>query len=129
MAMDDRLRAGFGHGLDEYDILHQLSLHRMPVRMGDLADRLLVANSSCNRIVGRLVDAELVIRTQSELDGRVVLVSLTSAGKRLRRRMATAHARDIDIHFSSLLDVESMDAFDVIVQRLLVAQEFVDAAD
>ena len=44
-AMDRHLQATFGHSLDDYDVLHQISVHRGPSRMGDLAENLLVANS------------------------------------------------------------------------------------
>ena len=78
-AMDQHLQATFGHSLDDYDVLHQISVHGGPIRMGDLAENLLVANSSCNRIVGRLVDGGFVERSHGESDGRVVLVDLTTS--------------------------------------------------
>ena len=95
-AMDDQLRAKFGHSLDDYDILHQIHVHGAPLRMGELAERLLVANSSCNRIVGRLVDAGFISRDHGEVDRREVFVDLTNDGRRLWRRMAVAHTRDIE---------------------------------
>jgi DNA-binding MarR family transcriptional regulator len=94
--MDDNLRARFGHSLDDYDVLHQMHTHGKPIRMGDLSARLLVANSSCNRIVGRLVDGGFLSRLHDENDRRIVLVQLTPEGRRLRRRMAAAHTRDIE---------------------------------
>ncbi len=94
--MDENLRARFGHSLDDYDVLHQISTHGSPIRMGELAERLLVANSSCHRIVGRLVEGGLVRRTHGERDRREVLVDLTPDGRRLHRRMAAVHTRDID---------------------------------
>ena len=94
--MDENLRTRFGHSLDDYDVLHQISAHGSPIRMGELAERLLVANSSCNRIVGRLVEGGLVRRTHGARDRREVLVDLTPNGRRLHRRMAVVHTRDID---------------------------------
>ncbi len=106
-AMDASLRRRCEHSLDEYDVLHQLAAHRAPMRMGDLAERLVVANSSCHRIVGRLVEAGLVDRARGDVDRREVLVSLTSSGRRLRRRMAVVHTRDIERLFGDPLgDVE-----------------------
>jgi DNA-binding MarR family transcriptional regulator len=95
-AMDDRLRAKFGHSLDDYDILHQIHVHGAPLRMGELAERLLVANSSCNRIVSRLVAAGFISRHHGETDRREVFVDLTTEGTRLWRRMAAVHTRDIE---------------------------------
>ena len=94
--MDDNLRTRFGHSLDDYDVLHQMHTHGKPIRMGDLSAHLLVANSSCNRIVGRLVDGGFIGRLHDENDRRIVLVQLTPEGRRLRRRMAAAHTRDIE---------------------------------
>lgn len=102
-AMDANLRERFGRTLDDYDVLHQLVVAGQPTRMGDLAASLLVANSSCNRIVGRLVEAGLVQRSSGAEDRREVLVSLTSEGRRLHRRMAAVHTRDIRRWFGDRL--------------------------
>lgn len=120
-AMDEQLRATSGHSLDDYDVLHQLSNHGSPMRMGDLAERLLVANSSCNRIVGRLVGGGFLERSHGETDRRVVLVDLTPAGKRLRRRMAAVHTRDIQARFGSPLSATELARLDTMLQRLLAA--------
>ncbi len=120
-AMDEHLRVTFGRSLDDYDILHQLSIHDGPMRMGELAEQLLVANSSCNRIVGRLVGDDLIKRTQGEIDGRVVHAALTPKGNRLRRRMAAVHARDIEARFASLLTPTQISELDSILEKLLVA--------
>ncbi len=118
-AMDQHLRATFGRSLDDYDVLHQLSIHNGPMCMGELAEHLLVANSSCNRIVGRLENDELIERSHSESDGRVVLAKLTPKGKKLRRRMAAVHARDIEARFASLLTPTQTSELDAILHRLL----------
>ena len=94
--MDQRLRDEFDRSLDDYDVLHHVRSSDGPIRMGDLAKELLVANSSCTRIVGRLVDDGLLQRQQRGTDRREVHVELTPAGRRLWRRMATVHTRDIE---------------------------------
>ena len=95
-AMDESLRSSFERSLDDYDVLHQIVINGDRIRMGRLAERLLLANSSCNRIVGRLEEAGLVERSRGELDRREVFVDVTSAGRRLHRRMAAVHTRDIE---------------------------------
>ncbi|MGB5758836.1 MAG: MarR family winged helix-turn-helix transcriptional regulator [Acidimicrobiales bacterium] len=97
-AMDAHLREQFGRTLDDYDVLHQINVHTGPIQMGELAERLLVANSSCHRIVERLVDAGLMERSAGTQDRREVFVDLTAAGRRLWRRMAAVHTRDIEAH-------------------------------
>ena len=109
----------FDHSLDDYDVLHQIHRHGGPIRMGDLAERLLVANSSCNRVVGRLVEAGLVARTHGPHDRRVVQVELTAAGRALRRRMAAAHTRDIRRLVGDALDADDGAHLDHALRRLL----------
>lgn len=118
-AMDQHLQATSGHSLDDYDVLHQISVHDGPIRMGDLAENLLVANSSCNRIVGRLVERGLVERSHGESDGRVVLVDLTRTGNALRRRMAALHGRDIEALLGAPLTGAQAADLDAILRRLL----------
>jgi DNA-binding MarR family transcriptional regulator len=118
-AMDEQLRAKFGYSLDDYDILHQIHLHGAPIRMGELADRLLVANSSCNRIVARLVEAGLISRHHGAADRREVLVDLTTAGKRLRRRMAAVHTRDIEALVGKPLSTNQHNHLNDSLSRLL----------
>lgn len=87
--------------------------------MGDLAENLLVANSSCSRIVGRLANGGFIERSQGESDGRVVLVDLTTTGDSLRRRMAAAHVRDIEARFGAPLTPTQAADLDAILRRLL----------
>jgi DNA-binding MarR family transcriptional regulator len=121
-AMDEHLRASCGHSLDDYDVLHQIYGHDGPIRMGDLAERLLVASSSCNRIVGRLVTAGHLVRSPGQIDRREVLVDLTATGQRLRRRMALVHTRDIEQLFGAPLTQSSHRELDDIFTMLLAAR-------
>jgi len=102
--MNDRLVNLHGHSLDDFDVLHQLSTSREALRMGDLADRLLVANSSCHRIVTRLVSDGLVTSSPSPQDRRVRLVVLTPSGRSTYRRLARTHRGDINRLFLGRLD-------------------------
>ena len=121
MAMDQSLRTTFDYTLDDYDVLHQINFHNGPIRMGDLAERLLIANSSCHRLVARLVDADLIQRHHDESDRRVVLVSLTSKGRRLRRRMAATHTRDILRLVGEPVGARDLAALDMALMHLLRA--------
>ncbi len=120
--MDDHLRSKFGRSLDDYDVLHQIHLCGGPVKMGDLAERLLVANSSCNRIVGRLEAAGFVSRAPGAEDRRQVFVDLTGEGKRLRRRMAVAHTRDIERLVGAALSASEHRQLRAIMDRLLMRE-------
>ena len=118
VAMDETFRERFGRTLDDYDVLHQLRSANEPLRMSDLANRLLVANSSCNRIVGRLSDAGLVSRMTGEHDRREVLVDLTTEGRRLCRRMGAAHSRDIERVFTDRITGDDLTQLHRIFEQL-----------
>ncbi len=121
-AMDDNLQTTFGRSLDDYDILHQLMDHGEPMRMGELAESLLVANSSCNRLVGRLVGDGLVVRSQGKVDRREVFVAPTTDGRRLYRRMARTHGRDIQRVLGEPLSTKSVRALSHILDQLTPAE-------
>ena len=117
-AMDEHLRTASGHSLNDYDVLHQLSRSGGPSRMGDLADRLLVANSSCHRIVSRLVDLGYVGYTVGAEDARPRLVDLTTDGRRVHRRLAVIHGKDIVEMFVDKLDPDEQAVLAQIVSHL-----------
>ena len=121
--MDDRLMATFGTSLEAYDVLHQVAEHDGPITMGDLASRLLIANSSCHRLVSRLVDGGELERIADPTDGRVVRVQLTTTGRRLYRRMAAAHGRDIDELFLAPLSGQQQSALADAFEALLEARQ------
>lgn len=120
--MDAHLRTTFGHSLDDYDVLHQIARFGGPIPMGELAARLVVANSSCHRIVGRLSDAGFVERHQGAVDRRQVFVQLTAEGRRLRRRMAAVHTRDIEDVFGAALSAEELARLHTTLERLMATR-------
>lgn len=67
-------------------------LSRNDRRMRDLASRLSIDASTATRTVGRLVDAGLVERYPAPEDGRVVMVRLTTLGRKRHRAVATRRA-------------------------------------
>ncbi len=58
--------------------------------MGDLCKRLYLAQSTVTELVSRAADAGLVSVTQSDLDGRVSEIRLTTEGE---RRLADCFSR------------------------------------
>jgi DNA-binding MarR family transcriptional regulator len=113
--MNRNLLRQFGHSLDEYDVLHQVHEHDGPIRMGELAEQLLVANSSCTRLVGKLVRSGHLVRRPGDIDRREVFVAPTAAGRKLHRRMATRHTRDIERLVGATLTAEAARALDTIL--------------
>ena len=79
--LDRELRDESDMTLEDYDVLVQLA--QQPggrARMSDLADALLIARSSCTRIVGRLEELDWVRRDPDAGDRRVVWATLTAVG-------------------------------------------------
>ncbi len=120
--MDESLRTAVGHSLEDYDVLHQVATHDGPVTMGALADRLVLAKSSCTRLVGRLVATGFLARERGARDRREVLVSITAAGSQLHRRMAAVHTRDIDRLFALRLSSAAAGGLDRALDELAPAR-------
>jgi len=93
--MDRELRERVDMDLDEYDVLYQLQRAGRPVRMGELAERVLITRPTVTRLVGRLVDQGLVERAQDTEDRRTVWVSLSKAGSARLAEAATVHGDGI----------------------------------
>ncbi len=107
-ALDSELRRERGMGLDDYDVLYQLSQGpREGLRMSALATSLIVAPSSCTRLVGRLVELGWVERRPDPDDGRAVVVTVTTVGRRQLARASLTHLRGIEEVFGSRLDDEA----------------------
>lgn len=116
--LDDDLRERADLTLDDYDVLHQLTIAPdRRLRMGELADRMLIAPSSCSRIVDRLVRQDLVARERDPADRRVVWASLTDDGRRRHRRAATVHVRGIGQLVTGPLDPSARAGVDEALDR------------
>ncbi|MCW7753858.1 MarR family transcriptional regulator [Desulfobotulus sp. H1] len=69
-----------------------------PVPMGEIAGHLFVGSSTITALVDRLAARDLVIRTRSQEDRRIVRVNLTDKGQSLcdhYRTIRQQHCRDI----------------------------------
>jgi DNA-binding MarR family transcriptional regulator len=122
--LDDELRSSTGMTLEEYDVLVQLAQSdERRLRMSALADALLIARSSCTRLVARLVDEGWVEREADPADGRVVWVALTAAGRAALRRAAIVHLAGIDEHFARHLQRDDATRLGALVDRLLASEQ------
>ncbi len=93
--MDHELRERAGMDLDEYDVLHQLHRAGRPLRMGELAERVLITRPTVTRLVARLVDDGLVERSPDAHDRRTVRVSLSDEGRARLAGAARVHGDGI----------------------------------
>jgi DNA-binding MarR family transcriptional regulator len=88
------------------------------IRMGDLARRLGVSLPSTSRLVRRLEFAQLVTTTRSDKDRRVVLVSSTPKGNRVRMSVAEYRRRIIE---SALKDKTLPDRAETVLDAVVSA--------
>jgi DNA-binding MarR family transcriptional regulator len=102
--LDAELQESHGLPLVWYDALVQLHISGRPLRMKELADRLLLSRSATTRFVDRLEGANLVTRTLASEDRRGMTVELTVEGYKRLRLASPAHLLGVRRHFVSHLD-------------------------
>src|SRR6266487_1178676 len=97
-----------GLALADYDVLVQLAIAGGELRMTELANRALISRSCMTRRVARLVDDGLVRRSETNADGRGVVVALTDVGVARLAETVPVHARGIAEYFVSRLDDQEL---------------------
>lgn len=120
--LDEELRQEHGYSLGDYDVLIQLS--RGPsegLRMCDLANAVLLSPSGLSRRVERLERSGFVQRDRASSDGRSIEARLTTAGKRLVRRLGTAHLAGVKERFADQFSNRELEAIRDLLGRLETA--------
>src|SRR5262245_18026075 len=98
--LDEDLRNGHGLSPQEYEtLLHLAEAPDRRLRMGRLADSLLLSKSGVTRLVDRLVDDGLVERCSCSSDARGAEAELTTSGLDRLRAAAPTHLAGIREHF------------------------------
>ena len=75
------------------------------MKMGDLAEALVITRGGLTKLVDRLVKAGLLERTFCETDRRVSYATLTPAGRDLLAEMRPAVIAELEVAFSANLSV------------------------
>lgn len=104
-----------GLTLGDYDVLSHLTMAGGALRMTDLADRAYSSRSGMTRRVDRLVEQGLVSRTETDADGRGVIVRLTDKGISRFKETAPIHIRRVAELFVAPLDDQEL----AIVERAM----------
>ena len=86
-----------------YEVLAAVS--EAPMKMGDLAEALVITRGGLTKLVDRLVKAGLLERTFCETDRRVSYATLTPAGRDLLAEMRPAVIAELEVAFSANLSV------------------------
>ncbi|HET9436129.1 MAG TPA: MarR family winged helix-turn-helix transcriptional regulator [Candidatus Limnocylindrales bacterium] len=121
--LDEDLRMRHGLSLQEYEtLLHLAEAPDRRLRMGRLADSLLLSKSGVTRLVDRLVDDGLVERTSCSSDARGAEASLTSTGLARLRAAAPTHLDGIRDYFFSAIQAADLPvverAMDAVSERV-----------
>lgn len=75
------------------------------MKMGDLAEALVITRGGLTKLVDRLVKAGLLERTFCETDRRVSYATLTAAGRDLLTEMRPAVIAELEVAFSANLSL------------------------
>lgn len=86
----------------EYDVLYTLASHPTPLRLGELREGVLLSQPALSRLVERLVERGLIVRTEDTADGRAVRLELTDTGRAVQRDVGRRHARSVASEMSAL---------------------------
>jgi len=118
----------FGLGTTEFGVLEVL-YHKGELPVCDVQRRILVESSSTTYVVDKLVKRGLVRRRSSARDRRVVLLTLTAAGRRLIHRIFPPHADAIRHAVAALTPGEQERAVRLLRALGLGAAERLEAAE
>ena len=125
--LDAELERDHGLPLTSYEVLLYLAdSGEGKLRMGELADRLLLSRSGITRLVDRLQRQGLVQREPCEDDGRGFYAVLTPTGREKLRAARPDHLDGVRRHFISHLSTGELDALAHVWERLLVQEAKTD---
>jgi len=118
--LDAELEREHGLPLTSYEVLLYLAdAEGGHLRMGELADRLLLSRSGITRLVDRLERQGMIERERCEDDGRGFNAVLTAAGRRKLDAARPAHLGGVRRHFLAQLEPGELDSLAAIWGRLL----------
>lgn len=111
--LDEELRAEHDVTFAEYDAL--LTIVRAPgrrIRMGQLADEVLLSKSGVTRLIDRLVGDGLVERSACVADARGAEAVLTDLGLARLRAASKTHLRGISEHFLGIVEPADLEVLE-----------------
>ncbi len=111
--LDEELRAEHDLSFAEYDAL--LTIAQAPdrrIRMGQIAEEVMLSKSGVTRLIDRLVNDGLVERSACVADARGAEAVLTERGLDRLRAASRTHLRGISEHFLAVMDVTSLETLE-----------------
>jgi DNA-binding MarR family transcriptional regulator len=117
--LDAELVRDHGLPLTSYEVLMNLSdAEGHKLRMGELADRLLLSRSGITRVADRLERQGLIVRERCTDDGRGFFAHLTDQGSEMVGAARPDHLAGVRRHFLDRLTPQEVDALGSIWRRL-----------
>lgn len=111
----------------EYDVLFTLAFAPdETLRLRELNENILMAQSSLSRMVERLEKRGLVRRQPSPEDGRGVLVQLTEEGAATQKELGRRHVRSIAHYVTPAMDADDLARLRELAESLRAAQSHID---
>jgi DNA-binding MarR family transcriptional regulator len=121
-ALDAELERAHGVTLAEYDVLVQLArAPRGRLRMGELAEAVILTRSGLTRLVDRLERRGLVERVRCPADRRGLHALLTDTGHDLLREASATHLDGVRRLFLDPLEAGDVERLASIWARLGIA--------
>lgn len=122
--LDAELERDHGLPLSSYEVLMYLGdAEGNRLRMGELADRLLLSRSGITRLADRLERQGLIARERCSDDGRGFFALLTDSGRATLAAARPDHLAGVRRHFLSRLEPDEIEALGAIWRRLRVQSD------
>ena len=122
--LNRRLRQEAGHGLPPSQLSALVSVERFgPLTPSELADRERIQRPTATRLLARMEEDGLVVRTPDPRDGRSALITVTDAGQALLREVR--HAKDV--YLEHRLETLSADELATLEEAARILERMLDA--
>ena len=106
-------------GATDYGVLYALSTAKTGLRMSELSKDILISQAGLSRAVSRLEARGLVDRRPDPEDARASILSLSSAGVHLQKRVGARHGRHVAEAMTCRLDDAELIQLRDLCERLL----------
>lgn len=116
--MDQTLRAATGIPLQWYDVLRNIAESDEAPALRQLERRVLLSQSGLSRLVARLTDAGLVVRSTAADDRRSAVLALTPAGRERLRAAKTVMGRQVRELFAARMTEDEAAVLLAVLRRM-----------
>jgi DNA-binding MarR family transcriptional regulator len=120
--LQEALAAADFQPLPWYEVLATLAeAPEERMKMGDLAEALVITRGGLTKLVDRLIKAGLLERTFCETDRRVSYATLMPAGRDLLDEMRPVVVAELEVAFAAKLSTAEADALRETLERVRIS--------